>query len=60
MKKQIVNCETGLTEIVDCTPEEIAQALERSSLAEKQDPPPPTIEDRLKQLETQLSTLKGA
>lgn len=51
MKKQIVNCETGVTEIVDCTPEEIDKALESASLISLKDTPPPTIEERLAALE---------
>lgn len=60
MKKQVVNCLTGETEVIDMSPDEIAQMtaiFEANVLAEQNKQP--TLEDRLESLEAELSTLKN-
>lgn len=61
MKKQVVNCETGVTEIIDVPDDEKAVLLERSAEAaaevEAQQalPKPKTLEERIAELEAALA-----
>lgn len=60
MKKQIVNCETGETEIIDIPDDEKAELLAKSAeVADKAlEPKPKTLEERFAALEAELAALK--